>query len=131
MFSDKTERRLADESAIWMTTVNAKGQPQTSLVWYWWDGEVFHIYSLDPSSRVRNLTNNPHTSLNLDSNGRGGDVVTVEGLASVEPDAPTAAESEEYVTRYRHRMDRGWDGPEGFAVKYPTAILVRPTRVRD
>ena len=131
MFSDKTRRRLEDEVVIWMTTVNAKGQPQTSVVWYWWDGSDFLIYSLDPSSRVRNLTNNPHVSLNLDGNGRGGDEVTIEGLASIDPEAPTAAEMGEYVAKYRHRMDRGWDGPEGFASKYPTAIRVRPTGVRE
>jgi len=131
MFSEKVSRRLDDEVVIWMTTVAAGGKPQTSVVWYWWDGSEFLIYSLDPAARVRNLADNPHVSLNLDGNGRGGDVVTIEGVASLDPAAPTAAEMEDYVAKYRHRMDRGWGGPEGFAKQYPTAIRIRPIRVRS
>jgi PPOX class probable F420-dependent enzyme len=131
MFSEMVSRRLDDEVVIWMTTVAAGGKPQTSVVWYWWDGSEFLIYSLDPAARLRNLADNPHVSLNLDGNARGGDVVTIEGVASFDPAAPTAAEMEDYVAKYRHRMDRGWGGPEGFAEKYPTAIRVRPTRVRS
>ena len=131
MFSQKVSRRLDDEVVIWMTTVNAEGKPQTSVVWYWWDGSEFLIYSLDPTARVRNVAGNPHVSLNLDGNSRGGDVVTIEGVATIDPDAPSAAENEEYVDKYGRRMDRGWGGPEGFAAKYPTAIRVQPTRVRE
>ena len=131
MFSDKVSRRLDDEVVIWMTTVNANGQPQTSVVWFWWDGSEFLIYSLDPSSRVRNLAENSHVALNFDGNSRGGDVVTIEGVATIDPEAPTAAEMDDYVAKYGRRMDRGWGGPEGFARKYPTAIRVKPVRVRS
>ena len=131
MFSDKIRRRLEDEVVIWMTTVDADGKPQTSVVWYWWDGSEFLIYSLDPTARLRNLATNPQVSLNLDGNGRGGDVVTIEAIATVDPEAPSAADMDDYVRKYRHRMDRGWGGPQGFADKYPTAIRVRPTRVRE
>ncbi len=130
MFTEKVKRRLDDEVVIWMTTVNPTGQPQTSLVWYWWDGSEFLIYSLDPTARVRNVAQNPRVALNFDGNGRGGDVVTIEGKAVIDTDAPTAAEMPEYVAKYRHRMDRGWGGPEEFAEKYPTAIRVTPTKVR-
>lgn len=130
MFSDNVRRRLEDEVVIWMTTVNTKGQPQSSVVWFWWDGAEFLIYSLDPTARVRNVRGNPMVALNLDGNGRGGDVVTIEGIASIDNEAPSAADMPEYVAKYRHRMDRGWGGPQGFAKKYPTAIRVAPTKVR-
>ncbi len=131
MFSERVQRRLDDEVVIWMTTVNASGKPQTSVVWYWWDGSSFLVYSLDPSARVTNVAGNPNVALNLDGNGRGGDVVTIEGVASIDTETPTAAEMGEYVAKYRRRMDRGWGGPEGFAEKYPTAIRITPTRVRE
>ena len=130
MFSDAVRRRLEDEVVIWMTTVRDDKQPQTSLVWFWWDGSEFLIYSLDPTPRVRNVEGNPRVSLNLDGNGRGGDVVTIEGIATIDPEAPTAAEMPGYVAKYRHRMERGWGGPEAFARKYPTAIRVVPATVR-
>ena len=131
MFSAKVSRRLEDEVVIWMTTVTADGMPQTSVVWFWWDGSEFLIYSLDPTPRITNLAHNSLVALNLDGNGRGGDVVTIEGEATIDPDAPSAAEMDEYRRKYRHRMDRGWGGPEGFSEKYPTAIRVRPIRVRE
>ncbi len=78
MFSERVQRRLDDEVVIWMTTVNASGKPQTSVVWYWWDGSSFLVYSLDPSARVTNVAGNPNVALNLDvrrqvppSNGSG------------------------------------------------------------
>ena len=58
-------------------------------------------------------------------------MVTIEAIATLDPEAPSAADMDEYVRKYRHRMDRGWGGPQGFADKYPTAIRVRPTRVRE
>ncbi len=130
MFSDAVRRRLEDEVVIWMTTVDADGQPQTSLVWFWWDESEFLMYSLDPTPRVRNIRGNARVSLNFDGNGRGGDVVTIEGVATIDPDAPTAAEMAPYATKYRHRMDRGWGGPAEFAKQYKTAIRIRPTNVR-
>ena len=130
MFSDKVLRRLDDEVVIWMTTVNTNGQPQTSVVWYWWDGEEFLIYSLDPTSRLTNLAKNRNVALNFDGNSRGGDIVTIEGVATIDPNAPSAAEMNDYVGKYGRRMNRGWGSPEGFAKKYPTAIRVRPVRVR-
>ena len=35
-------KRLRDELIVWLTTVSRLGQPQSSPVWFWWDGDVFH-----------------------------------------------------------------------------------------
>jgi len=131
MFTTTTLDRFSTEHIIWMTTVNGKGQPQTSPVWYLWDGEVFWVYSLDPTGRLNNLAVNPKVSLNLNCDDAGSDIVTIDGEAEVVADAPSAAEAEAYVDRYRDRMERGWGGPERFAAKYPTAIRITPKRVRQ
>ena len=68
--------RLADATVIWLTTVSADGQPQTSPVWFLWQDDRFLVYSLADSPRVRNLRANPRVSLNLDGDGRGGAIVT-------------------------------------------------------
>lgn len=130
MFDSATLRRLDDERIIWLTTVSENGTPQASPVWYWFDGEVFWVYSLDPSPRLDNIAANPNVALNLDGNGRGGDIVTIEGRAQIDRAAPSAAEVDAYVARYGNRMDRGWGGPEQFAAKYPAPIRITPTRVR-
>lgn len=131
MFSDKTNQRLQTEIIMWMTTVTPHGQPQTSPVWFLWDGQEILIWSLDPTPRLANLRTNDKVALNLDGNGTGGDIVTIEGVAVIDPDGPAAHEVPEYVKRYQDRMDKGWGGPAQFAAKYPTLVRVAPTRVRQ
>ena len=132
MFKNKprANQRLDEEAIIWFTTVRPSGQPQTSAVWFLVDGDEFLVYSLADTARVGNITANPRVSLNLDGNGQGGDVVTIEGIATIDPAAPPANEVEAYVAKYRTYMKRnGWT-PEEFASKYPVAIRIRATRTR-
>jgi len=132
MFENKprASQRLDEEAIIWLTTVRSSGQPQTSAVWFLRDGDEFLIYSLADTARVGNISVNPRVSLNLDGNGQGGDVVTIEGVARVDPEAPPANEVDAYVAKYRNYMQHnGWT-PEVFAAKYPVAIRIRATRGR-
>ena len=129
MFSDGAIRRLEDETVIWMTTVSEGGQPQTALIWFLWTGSDFLLYSIDPSIRVRNISGNPRVALNLDGNGQGGDVVTVEGTAVFA--AASEAEREAFVERYRDEMQTLFGGPDGYFEGYPTPIRVAPTKVRE
>lgn len=132
MFADKprADHRLDEEPIIWLTTVRPSGQPQTSAVWFLRHGDEFLIYSLPDTARVTNIAANPRVALNLDGNGRGGDIVTMEGIARIDRDAPPAHEIPAYVAKYRSYMERnGWT-PEVFAAKYPVAIKVTAQRGR-
>lgn len=130
MFTDGVDKRLRDDVVIWLTTVTPSCRPQTSLVWFLWDGEEFLVYSLADTARVRNIRSNPHVALNLDSDGVGGHVVTMEGAASIDEAAPPASDVPRYVEKYRDDMGRlGWT-PEEFSRRYPVAIRIRPVRVR-
>ncbi len=132
MFENKprASQRLDEEAIIWFTTVRPSGQPQASAVWFLRDGDEFLIYSLADTARIGNITTNPRVSLNLDGDGRGGDIVTIEGIARVDPAAPPANEVDAYVAKYRSYMQRnGWT-PEVFAAKYPVAIRIKATRGR-
>lgn len=125
------ELRLQQELIVWLTTVTATGRPQTSPVWFLWEGDEFLIYSLADTARVRNLRANPHVALNFDGDGVGGAVVTFEGVARVVADAPPACAVAEYVEKYRDEMTRhGWT-PEEFSRRYPVAIRITPQRVRS
>ncbi len=121
--------RLDDELIIWLTTVNPSGQPQSSPVWFWWDGSEFLVYSL-PSARVRNVRHNPKVALNLDGNGEGGDIVTIEGIARIDRSGPPASVHTEYVAKYQRKFEQhGWT-PEWFASRYSVPIRIEPTRAR-
>ncbi|HSG78410.1 MAG TPA: TIGR03667 family PPOX class F420-dependent oxidoreductase [Acidimicrobiia bacterium] len=123
-------RRLAAEPVIWLTTVRPNGQAQTSPVWYLFEDGGFLVYSKEGTARTTNLDANPRVALNLDGDHFGGEVVTIEGRATVDAGAPPASEHDAYVEKYRLLMRRnGWT-PEDFAAGYPVAIRITPTRAR-
>lgn len=122
-------QRLIDEPIIWMTTVTAAGQPQTSPVWFLLDGDEVLVYSAR-SRRLTNIAANPRVALNLDGNGRGGDIVTVEGTARLVRDEPPASTNPAYVAKYVAFMARnGWT-PAQFSDLYPVAVRIRLDRGR-
>jgi len=124
------DERLRSATIIWLTTVNGSGQPQSSPVWFLWDGTGFLIYGSKDGPKTPNIRGNAHVSLHLDGDGRGGGIVIFEGLASVEPDAPGADAVAEYLAKYGPLIDAyGWT-PEQLARDYPHAIRVSPTRAR-
>lgn len=122
--------RLADEKIAWLTTVRPDGQPQTSPVWFLYHGGEFLVYSKAGTARTANLAANPRVSLNLDGNGEGGDIVTVEGTARIDREAPASTEVAAYQGKYAAMIVRhGWT-PQSFAADYPIPIRITPTRAR-
>ena len=124
------DRRLRSEPIVWLTTVRADGQAQSTPVWFLWDGDSFLLYSQPGAQKVRNLAAQPKVSLHLNDDGDGGDVVTFEGAASLEPDTPRADRVEGYLAKYQAAIEALGYEPGPFARTYATAIRVRPTRVR-
>ena len=132
IFADKPAaiRRLQDEPIIWLTTVRPNGQPQTSPVWFLLRDNEMLIYSLPDTARVANIAANPKVALNLDGNGQGGAIVTIEGTARIDNAIPPASELPEYVSKYLAFMERnGWT-PEVFSARYSAPLVVTMNRGR-
>jgi PPOX class probable F420-dependent enzyme len=126
----KAAGRLRDESGIWLTTVTPSGQPQSSLVWFLWDGEEFLIYGSKKGQKTPNIIAHPQVSLHLDSNGLGGGVVTFEGTARIDPEGPPPGDVAAYMAKYGDRIaSNGWNA-ETFGRDYPHVIKVTPARAR-
>jgi PPOX class probable F420-dependent enzyme len=126
----EARRRLTEEAIIWLTTVRGNGQPQTSPVWFLVVGDEFVVYSLPDTARISNIQANPRVALNLDGNGQGGAIVTIEGQARIDLDYPAADQVSEYVAKYESFMARnGWT-PDVFAARYSTPIRINPIRGR-
>jgi len=123
------DRRLKGDLIIWLTTVDPQGQPQTSPVWFWWDGESVMLFSMPRSPKVANIRANPRVSLNLDGNGQGGDIVSMEGTAELFENKPLN-EFPEYVQRYKEKLEAMGYEPDPFAHAYSMGIRVTPTRFR-
>jgi PPOX class probable F420-dependent enzyme len=124
------DERLRGEVILWLTTVRRDGQAQSSPVWFLWDGRTLLIYSLPTSQKVPNIRANPRVSVHLNDDGVGGDIVSIEGSATIDQGEPPLNEVPEYVDKYRQLIaDLGTD-PDRFADAYSVAIRVTPTRWR-
>jgi PPOX class probable F420-dependent enzyme len=123
------EERLKSETIMWLTTVRRDGQPQSSPVWFLWDGEAFLMFSMPSASKVANVRANPRVSVHLSDDGQGEDVVTFEATAEVTAD-PVQEHDPAYVEKYRQLIaDLGYE-IEPFARAYSTGIRIVPTRAR-
>ena len=129
-FGQRAERRLREEWLAWLTTVDASGTPQPIPVWFLWDGaDSVLIYSKPDTPKLRAIARNPRVSLNLDGNGKGGDIVVLLGEAAVSADPPAHA-IPEYVEKYAPRLEFNRWAPEEFGSMYSVPIRIRVTRVR-
>src|SRR5262245_58689073 len=106
--------RLGREPIAWLTTVRANGQPQSSPVWFVWEGSTFLLYSIPTSAKVPNIRANPRVSVHLSDDGSGGDVVTFEGTAEIVEDAPRVETVSAYVEKYREMIQAMGTDPEQF-----------------
>ena len=126
----RADRRLRTEQILWLTTVRADGQPQSSPVWFLWDGETFLVFSQPSAQKLRNLAGNPRVAVNLESDGTGDEVLTVDGTAAVDPEVPPSDQLEEYRVKYREGIQAMGSTPAELARDFSVAIRIRPSRVR-
>jgi len=122
--------RLETEGIAWVTTVTPDGQPQSSPIWFWWDGQEFLVYAQPHSWKVRNIRANPKVSLHLNSDEQGGQVVTFEGAAHIGESDPGAHEAAGYLAKYRAGIASIGMSPEQMSAEYSVALHITPTRVR-
>jgi len=127
----RAAERLERELILWLTTVTAEGQPQTSPVWFLWAGDEILLFSRADKPRPANVRANPRVAATFDGDGNGGDVVSIEGEAwiarerAVLADVPPA-----YIEKHGAKLDAyGWT-MESMLVDYPVEIRIRPTRIR-
>ena len=122
-------RRLRTEIALWLTTVTADGQPQSTPIWFAWDGATILFYSQPGRPKLANIAANPKVSLHLVGDAEAEDVATFEGMAALDPSAP-ASDQVAAFARYRGLIARfGWT-PASMAADFSVAVRVTPTRVR-
>jgi len=128
--------RLRSDEMIWITTVRADGQPQTSAVWFHWDGADFLLVSQPAAAKLRNIAGDPRVSLNLNGTGHGADLVVVEGRAEMVPDYatgpwPDRARIDAYYAKYERTLrDVLSSSAAEMATAFTTALRVTPTRWR-
>jgi len=122
--------RLERELIGWLTTINPDGQPQSSPIWFLWQGGKVVVYSHIRAPRNANVEANPRVAFNLDTAADGDEFVTLEGTARIDLSLPPSSANPAYQARYRARIEHnGWT-PEWLAENYSVPIVITPTRWR-
>jgi len=121
---------LREGLVVWLTTVTPAGQPQTSPVWYHWDGHTFLIFSQPGQPKLANIAANPRVSLHPVGAPDAEDAVTIEATAALDHSAPPCDQIPEYIAKYLERIDYLEWTPASFAEDYSVALRITPNRFR-
>lgn len=122
--------RLETETLGWLTTAYPDGRLAASLIWFLWIDEELLIYSRD-NTKVRNIEANPNVAFNLNSDDRGGSVLTLAGRARIDRDYPPSSAIDAYQAKYTGLIARLGTTPDGFAADYSVAVRIEPISYRS
>jgi PPOX class probable F420-dependent enzyme len=129
--SGAVAERLATSQLAWLTTVRADGQPQSSYVWFHFDGTDVLICSQSAAAKVRNVRSSPLVSFHLNGDDFGGQVLTMDASAAVVDDIGPerlAAYLAKYDEAIRTQLSTT---PEQLRADYSTTLRITPTRIRS
>jgi PPOX class probable F420-dependent enzyme len=99
-------------------------------VWFLLDGTTVFVYNRPDARRLAHIRRNPRVTLNLDGDGRGGDVIVLSGRAEVVEDQPLPHQFPPYVDKYREAAERISGNVEDFSAEYSVALRITVDRVR-
>ena len=121
---------MARDPIGWLTTVRADGFPQSSPVWFVVHEAAIYIRSQPNAAKVRNISTHPTVGFHLDSDGHGGDIVTLEGTAEVLDEAPPGPMGD-YLAKYDELIrTRMGTTPEQLETQFSSTIRITPRRAR-
>jgi PPOX class probable F420-dependent enzyme len=128
--SGRAAERLRREIIGWLTTVTRGGQPRSSPVWFAVHEDAIYIQSRPQAARLANIRANNRVTFHLDSDGLGGDIVTIDGEAEILGDVPPGVR-DTYVSKYEPVIrERLGTTPDEMVAQYDTTVRVTPRHVR-
>lgn len=132
LFDSSSSQRLAHNDFGWITTVRHDGQPQSSYVWFHFNGTDIYVISEPQSGKVRNIAGHDRVSFHLDGDGTIGDgVLTVDGTATLAPVTEDPARLSDYMTKYANRIRDGLEStPQRYAATFSIAVRITPKSIR-
>lgn len=128
-FGQRAVQRLTNEEVIWLTTLDPKGMPQPTPVWFIWDGTDIWLYSQPRTAKLRNISQHAQVALNFNSDQYGNDVVVLTGTAEL-----VDGISPELHTRLVQKYERGLASlgmsGEAFKADYSQVVKISPIKLR-
>lgn len=122
------DERLRSEAMMWLSTVRPNGRPHIVPVWFLWDGETILIFSRPDTQKLRNLRQNDHVMLALDTARLGGDIVTIEGKATLLEGTTLGMNMPVFAEKYAELIARLGQTPDSLTRMYSEVIQVTPTK---
>jgi PPOX class probable F420-dependent enzyme len=119
--------RLISDHYGWLTTVARSGQPVPRLIWFYFDGAKLTVYSMPQAAKIAHIKAHPQVSLNLDSDGNGGGIIVVGGVAAVDATDVDCHDDEPYWAKYSG--DAAKFGLTEAMTSYSTRLVITPTKV--
>ncbi|MGB8386545.1 TIGR03667 family PPOX class F420-dependent oxidoreductase [Mycobacterium sp.] len=125
--TQEVSSRLTSDHYGWLTTVTRSGQPVPRLIWFYFDGAKLTVYSMPAAAKVTHIKAHPRVSLNLDSDGNGGGIIVVGGVATIDATDVDCRDDEPYWGKYRE--DAAKFGLTEAMAEYSTRLTITPTKV--
>lgn len=125
--TQEVSSRLISDHYGWLTTVAKSGQPVPRLIWFYFDGATLTVYSMPQAAKVAHIKAHPKVSLNLDSDGNGGGIIVIGGIATVDATGVDCRDDEPYWGKYSE--DAAKFGLTEAMGSYSTRLTITPTKV--
>ena len=122
--------RLEQEEYGYFTTVRPNGRPHSVPVCFLWDGALILIFSAPNTLKCRNLGQNPHVSLAIDSFRPDVFPIVVEGRAELIDEPGIGFMMPAYAAKYTPLAQRLGETLEHLSQIYTQAIRITPTKIR-
>lgn len=121
----KTHEDILQSTAVaFVSTLGPKGEPQTSPVWFGWDGEALHFSHTKARQKYHNLTRDPRIAVTLVDPATPFRYIEIRGTATIEDDPSKA---------YIDVMSKKYTGNEQYQGNQPgderIIISVKPEHV--
>lgn len=121
------EEFLAAANIAVLATVDRKGRPHATPIWYFYDGGEFRLSVGRGSQKHKNIEANPNVTLVVDSRGLPPYAVMVHGTATVES-SMSEADHVALAVRYLGE-DIGKRYAEATAGGDTVTLRIKPTKV--
>jgi PPOX class probable F420-dependent enzyme len=125
--TQEVSSRLESDHYGWLTTVSKSGQPVPRLVWFYFDGTELTVYSMPQAAKVAHIKAHPQVSLHLDSDGNGGGIIAVGGIAKVDATDADCRDDGPYWAKYREDAEKF--GLTEQMVTFSALLKITPNRV--
>ena len=128
--TQEVSSRLISDHYGWLTTVTKTGQPVPRLIWFYYPGVAgadLTVYSMPQAAKVAHIKAHPQVSLNLDSDGNGGGIIVVAGIAAVDATDVDCRDDEPYWAKYSE--DAAKFGLTEAMGSYSTRLTITPIKV--